>query len=417
MTQITIITGGSRGDVQPYVGLGKGLQIAGYDVQVVATDDFESLVKNAGLEFISTGESVQRILESDEWRDTVENGNFITIQKKMRDEMEKRAPIMAERLIKANENAEFIIGGMGLMGGGFSIVEKRNIPVINAHLFPLTPSSDIPSPILPNIPLGRLLNPITMKVTRQMLWQSVRTADTAVREQLGMPKPSFWGPFQWLEKEGIPTVYGYSRHVLPKSADWDALHSVVGYWFLDTDDAWQPPQELVDFLASGEPPVYIGFGSMRSKDAEQAGQIVLEALDKSGQRGVLASGWGGLAQSDVPDNIYMLSSIPHSWLFPRMKAVIHHGGAGTTAAGLRAGVPTIITPFFGDQPFWGKQVYELGIGAKPIPRKQLTSDNLADAIRFVTRNAHVQEQASTLAQKIHEENSITPVIRLIEQIG
>ncbi|MEO0598454.1 MAG: glycosyltransferase, partial [Chloroflexota bacterium] len=117
MTQITIITGGSRGDVQPYVGLGKGLQIAGYDVQVVATDDFESLVKNAGLEFISTGESVQRILESDEWRDTVENGNFITIQKKMRDEMEKRAPIMAERLIKANENAEFIIGGMGLMGG------------------------------------------------------------------------------------------------------------------------------------------------------------------------------------------------------------------------------------------------------------------------------------------------------------
>lgn len=416
MTQVTIITVGSRGDVQPYVALGKGLKTTGYRVRIIATDDFENLVTEAGLEYVSSGANVQNILQGEAWKDRIEGGNFIAIQMQMRQELTKLAPAISSRVIAGTEGSDVIIGGMGAMAGGFSIAEKLNIPIINAHVFPTTPSRQISSPIMPNLPFGDLLNRPAMMLSRQILWHSTRTFDVHVRESLDLPKASFWGHFKQADQHNIPTVYGYSRHVLPKPTDWTDHHHVVGYWFLDMDEDWQPPHDLLDFLDAGEPPIYIGFGSMRSNDAEQAGQMALEALEKAGQRGVLAAGWGGMTQNDLPDNVYMLASIPHSWLFPRMKAVVHHGGAGTTAAGLRAGVPTIITPFFADQPFWGKLVYELGVGAKPMPRKQLTSAALGDAIRQVATDSSIQQKATELGQNIRGEDSITPVSQLIEDM-
>jgi sterol 3beta-glucosyltransferase len=173
----------------------------------------------------------------------------------------------------------------------------------------------------------------------------------------------------------MPILYGFSPSVIPAPSDWNGNTFITGYWFVDESENWQPPTALLDFLQSGSPPVYIGFGSMSNRNPEQTADLVIQALALTNQRAILLSGWSGLQKANTPDSIFMIDSIPHSWLFPRVSAVVHHGGASTTAAGLKAGVPSVIIPFFGDQPFWGQRVADLGVGPKPIPRKKLTAEN------------------------------------------
>ncbi len=204
--------------------------------------------------------------------------------------------------------------------------------------------------------------------------------------------------------------------MIPRPADWpDSLH-VTGYWFLDPPAGWEPPRDLLDFLDSGLRPVYVGFGSMLSKKPEETADVVLKALERSGQRGVLSSGWGGLRKNNLPPSVYMVGSIPHGWLFPRMAAVVHHGGAGTTGAGLSAGVSSILTPFFGDQPFWGRKVHELGVGPRPIPRRKLTAEGLAQAIRTAVSDPTILKNAADLGERIRAEDGIARAVAVIEQI-
>jgi sterol 3beta-glucosyltransferase len=200
--------------------------------------------------------------------------------------------------------------------------------------------------------------------------------------------------------------------VVPPPPDWPAWLHVTGYWFLDAEPGWQPPAALVDFLQSGPPPVYIGFGSMAGRDPEQRAEIALKALERSGRRGILLEGWGGLQPGDLPDSVLAVDAVPHDWLFPQMAAVVHHGGAGTTAAGLRAGTPTVVVPFFGDQPFWGRRVAELGAGPAAIPQKQLTVERLAAAIRAATSDESMRTHAHQLSQRIRNEDGIAHAVEL-----
>jgi sterol 3beta-glucosyltransferase len=190
---------------------------------------------------------------------------------------------------------------------------------------------------------------------------------------------------------------------------------VTGYWFLDHPPDWQPPADLVDFLESGPPPIYVGFGSMPSRDPEKICRIVLHALRQSGQRGVIATGWEGLSQSDLPDEVFVIEAVPHDWLFPRMAAVVHHGGAGTTGAGLRAGVPNIVVPISNDQPFWARQVKALGAGPAPIPRKRLTADRLAHAISVAVTDESIRKRAAELGETIRAEDGVVNAVRIINQ--
>ena len=230
------------------------------------------------------------------------------------------------------------------------------------------------------------------------------------------PAPQFPPvPFAALEQPGRTILYGYSPLVLPPPTDWgDSVH-VTGYWFLEPPAEWAPPADLVHFLQSGPPPVYIGFGSMVNSKPEETTKLVLQALARTGQRGVLSAGWGGLQQADLPETVFMIGSIPFSWLFPQMAAVVHHGGAGTTSIGLWAGIPAIVTPFMGDQPFWGQRVYELGVGPKPIPRRRLTIDRLAEAIRCAVTDTAMQQAAASLGERIRAEDGIARAVAVIEQ--
>lgn len=411
MTQIAITASGTRGDVQPYIALAQGLKAAGCEVRVLTNDNFEPLVRDAGLDFRSTGESVEAVLQSEEWRETLEKGNFVSILARMQAELKQRAAKIAQHMPALLEGSDLIVTGVGGFGGVFSIAQALKIPLIQAYVFPFTPTNTFPGPLFPHLPFGAVLNRPSFHMTRQMLWQSSRVADVATRQVLGLPKGSLWGPFHWLK--AVPALYGYSQHVLPRPRDWPADHHVTGYWFLDAPDDWSPPPDLVDFLDAGDPPIYIGFGSMGGRSPEEAGAAALDALRRSGQRGVLAAGWGGLKAQNLPDNVYLISSIPHAWLFPRMAAVVHHGGAGTTAAGLRAGVPSVIIPFMGDQPFWGRRVVDLGVGPAPIPRKKLTGQRLAGAITEAVSSTAMRQRASELGQKIRAEDGIANAVRLV----
>lgn len=415
MSRIAIVASGTRGDVQPYVALGKGLQEAGFSVRVLTGNSFEWLVREAGLDYGSTGESVEAMLETEAWRKRVESGNFLRILSGMREEMKRASADLARRLPDLLAGSDLIITGTAGLIGVLPIAEMMQIPYIQANVFPFTPTSAFPSPLVPALPLGGALNRLSFHVTRQMFWQSSKTGDQAVRLSLNLPKGPMFGPFRRLTEQRTPVMYGYSRHILPHPHDWPDTHAITGYWFLETPVSWSPPADLVRFLDAGDPPVYIGFGSMGSRNPQAMAEIALEALALTGQRGVLASGWGGLTADSLPGSVHMIASMPHAWLFERMATVVHHGGAGTTAAGFRAGVPSIIIPFMADQPFWGKRAADLGVGPAPIPRKTLTARRLADAISVSVNDRAMRQRAQTLGEQIRAEDGIGQAVAFVER--
>lgn len=205
-------------------------------------------------------------------------------------------------------------------------------------------------------------------------------------------------------------IHPISPHVLPRPADWPPHLHLVGYWFLGPPPGWSPPESLVRFLEAGEPPVYVGFGSMPNQDPRATFDLIVRALKVSGQRGVIYGGWGGLAGETAGDRALVIEGVPHEWLFPRMKAVVHHGGAGTTAAGLRAGVPNVVVPFFGDQPFWGWRVAALGAGPAPIPLGSLTAERLAAAIERAMTDPAMRGRASEIGARLRAENGVANTV-------
>jgi sterol 3beta-glucosyltransferase len=236
------------------------------------------------------------------------------------------------------------------------------------------------------------------------------------KEVLGLtPQSKFTNELVQADGTPVPVLLAMSPHVVPPPADWPETVHVTGYWFLDEGADWEPPDALLAFLADGPPPVFVSFGSMAGRHPERTAAIVLDALAQTGERGLIVTGWGGLKLPDPPANIYITESIPHDWLMPRVGAVVHHGGAGTTAAGLRAGKPTIICPFVADQPFWGRRVAALGVGPAPIPQRKLTPEKLAAAIRQAMSDEDMKRAAGELGAKIRSENGIERAVERVEQ--
>jgi sterol 3beta-glucosyltransferase len=262
---------------------------------------------------------------------------------------------------------------------------------------------------------GRL-NYMSAHLSNQLFFRLLLpTINACRRDALALP-PLPWKLYATLDIVAEPILYGYSRHVVPIPPDWGAWLHVTGYWFEGTDPTYQPPAELATFLAAGSPPVYVGFGSMTDQEGEAVTRIVIDALKQAGQRGILLGGWANLGAGDLPPSILRIADAPHDWLFPRMAAVVHHGGAGTTAAGLASGVPSIVVPFFADQPFWGRRVAALGAGPAPIPRKQLTAERLAAAIRQAVGDAEMQRRAANLGALIRSEDGVTAAVSVVEKL-
>jgi len=416
--RIAIIAPGSRGDVQPYLALGKGLKEAGHDVRLLTHENFASLVKTHQLEFWPLRGNVQEVAESQEMRELLEKGNFLAIAKFQANAAKHAALEWAEDGMAACAEMDILLAGIGGLYIGISLAEKLKIPLIQAHSIPFTPTKSFPGALFPQTALKPAsVNYLSHHITRQIMWQGFRVADKVVRQAvLGLPSAPFFGPYRSGALESMPVLYGFSPSVIPQPADWGADKKITGYWFLHAEDAWQPSSDLEDFLNSEPAPIYIGFGSMSNRNPEETAELVINAVRLSQQRAILLSGWSGLHSNTLPDSVFLLDAVPHSWLFPRVAAVVHHGGAGTTAAGLMAGVPTIIIPFFGDQPFWGARVAELGVGPKPIPRKTLTSENLAQALQEAVTNEPMRQRASNLGSRIRAEDGVASAVETIQHI-
>jgi sterol 3beta-glucosyltransferase len=411
--RITILAAGSRGDTQPYVALGLALQQVGYTVRVSASEAFEDFVNSFGLEFFPLVGDVSKIADDENLRQAMEADNPLKVIMGF-NTLKNYAYSLQSGFYDACQGADAIVYHPGATIGHF-VAQTLNIPSILATPFPMTPTKDYPALIFyDSVRLGKTYNLLTHILFQQIMWQTSKAPIKRFwQDKFGNVPRNFANPFSQQQSNNNLTLVSCSNHVFNQPKDWQKGIHNTGYWFLDEDN-WSPPDKLQEFLPAGTPPVYVGFGSLGHRDqATQTTEMVLDALERSGQRGVLATGWSGMTKvKGIPDNIFMVESIPHAWIFPKMSAVVHHGGAGTTAAAFRAGVPQVIIPHANDQFAWGKRVEELGVGAKPIPRKKLTATKLAAAISAVL-NPGVKAKAIALGDKIQLEHGTEVATKLI----
>lgn len=411
--KINILTVGSRGDIQPYLALGVGLKAAEYDVRLTTHAAFETLITRYGLEFFPIGGNVQAIIQGDAGQATIEAGrNPITVLRELTKALEPLMTECLEQSWQSCQDADAIVSS-GTAFWGDDIAQRLELPSFIGLLQPVTVTRQFPHPLAPTMNLGGLFNWLTYQLLNRFYWQLFKPTIAPWRQaQLKLP-PYQSCPFlsdRWRE---LPKLYGFSSTIVPKPTDWDKSCHVTGYWFLAATDDFTPPADLVDFLAAGEPPVSIGFGSMSSRDAAAITAMALEALQQTGQRGLLLTGWGGITQTDLPDSVFKLEAIPHDWLFPQMKAIVHHGGAGTTAAALRSGVPSVVVPFFADQPFWGDRAVRLGISAASIPKRSLSAMRLGDAIRQAVGDESLRAQAKHVGHLLQAEDGVAAAVKII----
>jgi sterol 3beta-glucosyltransferase len=409
---IVIFTIGTQGDVRPCVALGQGLHRAGYPVRIATSENFAELVRDAGLEFYPLTADFQAMLEAD--HSIADQGlNPRAIARIFRERYTLWAANWVQEGLAASQGAGLLIGVSNSILLAKALSEALVIPFAIARLQPVTRSRILP-PIMFNSSRHKMPGMLSLGahyLIFKLLWGVMRPAiNDIVRPQLGLAGYPWYGPyFRDLHKAKV--LNGFSEHVLPRPADWPDSSQVTGYWFFDQPQ-WRPPDALRQFLAAGPKPVYIGFGSMVSSNAIAFTQTVLDAVKKSGRRAVLATGWGALDGDDGPrdEQIFFLRHAPHDGLFPLMSAAVHHGGAGTTAAAARAGIPSVIVPFYGDQPFWAHCLNRQGVAPRALERKSLTADALAASLAAAHQPQMIQA-AAALGRTIRAEDGIGEAMR------
>lgn len=418
MTTMTIIAIGTRGDVQPAVALGKALQRAGYRVRILASQNFADWIANHGLEPVPTHVNIQKIMESEGGKDWVERGHNPLVELRiMRKLLQQHGLEMAQAAWEACQGSDIIVSSFTSDVYAVGIAEKLGVKHISIALQPSMIATRNGRALI-NAPFPHHTNFINYLFGKLIIerggWQLYGDITNRFRQEvLGLPPQT--AAENTAARKKLLVLHGYSRHVVPHPQDWPENYYTVGYWFLDGELDWQPSPELTAFLAVDSKPVAIGFGSMTGRQAQQMTEMVVTAVQQVGCRVVLLSGWAGIGDMDLPDAILCLPSAPHAWLFPRVAAAVHHGGAGTTAAGLRAGIPSMLVPHFADQPFWGKRVAALSVGPEPILRPRLTADRLAQALAEALTNQEMQTRAQKLAAKIQKEDGLGTAVSLIQR--
>lgn len=408
--RILLSTYGTRGDVQPFVALAKTLRARGHEVAVCTPSGFRGMVEQHGVAYAHMDNAVLELTEAVLQAPTLRErralfkGFGAIIRGTLDDEW---------RAAKSMQPDAVVYHSKAL--GAHHIAEKLGVPEFLAMPLPLTRTRAFSVPIIPDWGLGPWFNAFSYNLVSiaNAVWAG---ATNELRQKaLGLkPASRFADAMRRNDGTDVPALYAFSEHVLPRPEDWPESAHVTGAWFLDDARGWTPPAGLVAFLQAGPPPVYVGFGSMGGAHAKKRTATVLGALALRRQRAVLATGWGGLEAEALPDHVFAIDAAPHEWLFPRMSAVVHHGGAGSTMASLRAGKPTVICPFLGDQPFWGQVVHSRGLGPVPVPQASLSPARLAEAIR-VALSRDIVARAAAVGERIRREDGATRAAEIIER--
>ncbi|XP_075648588.1 sterol 3-beta-glucosyltransferase UGT80A2 [Castanea sativa] len=411
--QVVMLIVGTRGDVQPFIAIGKRLQDYGHRVRLATHSNFKEFVLTAGLEFYPLGGDPKVLAGY-----MVKNKGFlpsgpseIPIQRnQMKDIIYSLLSACRDPDMDTNVafKADAIIANPPAYGHTH-VAEALKVPIHIFFTMPWTPTSEFPHP------LSRVKQQagyrLSYQIVDSLIWLGIRDMINDVRKKKLKLRPVTYLSGSQGSDSDIPHGYIWSPHLVPKPKDWGPKVDVVGFCFLDLASNYEPPESLVKWLEAGDKPIYIGFGSLPVEEPEKMTQIIVEALETTKQRGIINKGWGGLGNLAEPkDFIYLLENCPHDWLFLQCKAVVHHGGAGTTAAGLRAACPTTIVPFFGDQPFWGDRVNARGVGPPPIPVDEFTLPKLVEAINFML-DPKVKERAVELAKAMENEDGVTGAVK------
>ncbi|MEU9211396.1 glycosyltransferase [Streptomyces sp. NPDC048415] len=409
------MTAGSRGEVAPYTGLGHGLACAGHEVTLVTHGCFERLVTGSGVGFHPLPVDPRAELESARGqglhRSTTGAGKLIRVVEMARALVGQ----MTDDLIAAARSSDVLLLSSSLGPLGHAVAEGLSLPSMGVYLQPLAPTREFAPPVTGVRSWGPAVNRaaghgVNLAVER-VFAGGVRT----LRARLGLPRIGPGAARRARERQGWSVQHGFSPLVVRRPRDWRAGLDVAGYWWpYDGRDA-QLPSALRDFLDAGPPPVFVGLGSATVPDPERLSAEVVRALRAAGLRGVIQRGWGELRGSG--DDMFTVGEVPHSVLFPRMAAVVHHAGAGTTAAGLRAGVPAVPVPIQFDEGFWAARLVSLGVSPGGVPLRRLSAERLASALERVTREPSYRRRARDLAGRIGMEDGVGPVAEAVRRLA
>lgn len=392
VSMISILCSGSRGDIQPYIALAQEIIKAGRNVRIVAGNSFKALIEGYGIGFYSLSADYKSVKVDPKLLESAANSTnplkmLFTFSK-----MKKYARLMVDEMAEACYGSELLIYHPGCAIAYF-VAEQMGIPAVMASPFPMLKTKEVESVIA----YGKTRMPVRLSymLLQKMLWMASKPGIVFYwKEKFGKLPPSFGCPFEKTDLHH-PSVVSCSNYVFPRPRDWNEHIHQYGYWFISENEEYIPPKELAVFLQRGEKPIYFGFGSMFSGNSKEAFvNIIAETLKATGKRGILC-GMGEI--NNLPEYLLAIDAVPHTWLFPRCAAVCHHGGAGTSAAGFAAGVPSMIIPFSNDQFAWAHRAYDIGVGAKPIYKSQLSARRLTAAVQEA-----VSEQTIANARKLGE---------------
>ncbi|MEW2560485.1 glycosyltransferase [Streptomyces griseorubiginosus] len=408
------MTAGSRGDVAPFTGLGHGLARAGHEVTLVTHGRFEPLAARAGLGFHALPVDPRAELESSRGRalhrSTTGVGKLVRVVAMAR----TLAVEMSDDLVAAARSSDALLLSGSVAPLGHAVAEGLGLPSLGLNLQPLAATREFAPPMLGTGSWGALGNRVAGTALNLAVEQVFGAALPQVRSRLGLPPVGTVTALRARDRQGWRVLHGFSPRVVARPRDWRRGLEVAGYWWPYDADA-PLPDELRAFLDAGPPPVFVGLGSATVPDPARVSAAIVRALRLAGLRGVIQRGWAGLAATG--DDLLTIDEVPHSALFPHMAAVVHHAGAGTTAAGLRAGVPAVPVPIQFDATFWAARLVALGVAPRAVPLRRLTAEGLAAALTEATRDAGRRERARALGAHIREEDGVTPVLDAVNRLG
>ncbi|MEV0154905.1 glycosyltransferase [Micromonospora sp. NPDC050686] len=409
---MAIVAVGSHGDVAPYTGLAQTLRDRGHGVTIAAHEGFAGLVSSSGAAFAALPFDPRAALhpppgERADGASPAALGRGVRL-------WASRWRQMAEATVAAVDGADLVLTStLGWLS--YHVAEAMRIPSMGVFLQPMDPTREFAPCVLTSRSFGGWGNRALAGALRSAGQWPFAAVVRELRASLGLPAERAGRMFRRMDAERWPVAYGFSRQVVAQPGDWPPWRNVVGYLWPHRPRQWRPPARLVEFLDAGAPPVFVGFGSMRVADTARVGELVVSALRRARVRGIVASGWAGLAPGDQ-DDIFCVDEIPHDWLFPRLAGVVHHAGAGTTAAGLRAGIPAVTVPVLLDQPFWAARVAAMGAGPAPIPMRRLTADRLAAAIEAMVSRPAYRDRARQVSSRIGAEDGAGRIADAVEEL-
>lgn len=409
--RVLMITYGTEGDVRPFVALAQSLLERGHEAAVGTADGYADIVRGAGVPLLGFGNEMYAVMRTVMER----SGGVAGVLRQYPRLLAAMEVALDEQWEVARAYSPDVVVFHPKPLAGPHIAERLGVPGLMAIPLPVYhPTRAYPSAMVPTLP--RPLWPLSYRVAAAST-RPYRGMLNRFRGRIGLG-PMGKGTAEIVTPDGSPrhVLYAYSPSVVPVPPEYPPTAHVTGFWVPDAPAA-EPSDEVRAFVEAGQPDLYLGFGSMAmGKLRERLSTVVADALRRTGVRAVVGAGWGGVEGAAMPDNALLTGFVPHDWLFPRVRAVVHHGGAGTIAGGLRAGRPTLVCPLLGDQPFWGRRMHEIGVGPRPIPMKRLTAARLATAITDLLGDASYAERAERLGERVRREDGTAVAAGIIESV-